>query len=562
MSEALPVLGCRTRAAPSTAPAARRSSGRRCPGFLGRQRWFAARRAPSVRWRVADGGPLLPPLTAFRRSRIEYEDGASDRYALPLLREPRRRGALVVARPAAAIAWIDRPAAACSWTRSPTTTPAAACWRLAAGPSADSRAPHGGRPRDGRAGRLPADEALATARSRTGAEQSNSSVIFGTRDPEALPPARRGRAPRAGARALPRAAGFDDVPAVLASIEYAAHGESYALAVLHALVRTALDRWEHAKAESASSTHAGFSADVRGRDALPRRPACTRRSASRDAVLAWSARNSRPPTRSASRPATCISRSRAPPRSSPVPRAPDDVGCHARRGRRAHPCQSPFAHLGPRARRCLAARLRGTSCSAGSPICRAGRRVCCDHHSRHVARAVIRTITSASCSGRTRATRCSTSRATRCDHSRPTGKTLAAVRRGWDAGLVQLRRLVGLFAWARFARAMRPRPRTMGHRVGGGGGSAFLGASRRHHGRLVPSRPTFPSPSALQALMLDQALSSWIKLTDRPGWLLVPVEGSVCGSFEGVGFSAWGVRRRASRVGRRRWRGRLTRSLA
>ncbi len=110
----------------------------------------------------------------------------------------------------------------------------------------------------------PGDEAIASvAVRRSGAEQSNSSVIFGARailkvyrrlEPGSHPELELGR--------YLRTAGFDDVPAVLGSMEYR-HGDAcYALAVLHELVPDAIDGWEHAKTETAD-----YYARVTGRPA-------------------------------------------------------------------------------------------------------------------------------------------------------------------------------------------------------------------------------------------------------------------------------------------------------
>ena len=82
---------------------------------------------------------------------------------------------------------------------------------------------------------------------RSGAEQSNSSVIFGRAsilkiyrrlEPGPHPELELGR--------FLRKVGFADVPAVLGSMEYTTGLESSALAVLHALVPDSTDGWEHA----------------------------------------------------------------------------------------------------------------------------------------------------------------------------------------------------------------------------------------------------------------------------------------------------------------------------
>ena len=82
---------------------------------------------------------------------------------------------------------------------------------------------------------------------RSGAEQSNSSVIF---DRTAILKVYRrlelGAHPELELGRFLRHAGFTDVPAVLGSMEYRTDDGSCALAVLHALVPDAVDGWEHA----------------------------------------------------------------------------------------------------------------------------------------------------------------------------------------------------------------------------------------------------------------------------------------------------------------------------
>jgi trehalose synthase-fused probable maltokinase len=223
------------------------------PGFLRRQRWFAAKGRPIRQVRIVDSGPLLPPLTPFVTiADVEYEDGAHDRYALPLTVTAGEAGAaLLAARPLAAIAWIARPGGRLLVDALADDT---ACRGLLASLQAGREFPL----QDGsvvslRDAPAPGDEAIATVPvKRTGAEQSNSSVIFGTR--AILKIYRRieaGPHPELELGRYLRAAGFDDVPAVLGSMEYRRDGESCALAVLHALVPDAVDGWEHGKAETA-----------------------------------------------------------------------------------------------------------------------------------------------------------------------------------------------------------------------------------------------------------------------------------------------------------------------
>lgn len=264
MSEALTVLEAPTFEHVFHEPARPVLEGAALPAFLCRQRWFAGKGRRISGTRIIDGGPLLPPLTPFvALVDITYEDGGTDRYALPLtVSTGEAAAALVEARPAAAVAWLDRPGG-----------------RLLVDALADDNACRGllAAVQAGREFRLqhgsvvslrdappPGDEALAslTVR-RTGAEQSNSSVIVGSR--AVLKVYRRlepGPHPELELGRYLRSAGFDDVPAVLGSMEYRRDGESFALAVLHALVPDAVDGWEHARSETAD-----YYARVAGRPA-------------------------------------------------------------------------------------------------------------------------------------------------------------------------------------------------------------------------------------------------------------------------------------------------------
>lgn len=254
MSALLPVLGAATFEQAFDGAAREALERLALPQFLVRQRWFAAKGRPIRQVRVVDGGPLLPPLTPFVTiSRVEYEEGAPDRYALPLtVTAGDAARALVAGRTAAAIAWIDAPGG-----------------RLLVDALADDTACRGllAALQAGREFRLqegsivslrdappPADEAPASvAVARIGAEQSNSSVAFGGR--AILKLYRRleaGPHPELELGRYLRAAGFDDVPPVLGSMEYRREGESCALAVLHAFVPDAVDGWEHGKAETAA----------------------------------------------------------------------------------------------------------------------------------------------------------------------------------------------------------------------------------------------------------------------------------------------------------------------
>jgi predicted trehalose synthase len=82
---------------------------------------------------------------------------------------------------------------------------------------------------------------------RSGAEQSNSSVIFDRAS--ILKVYRRlepGPHPELELGRFLRQAGFTDVPAVLGSMEYMSDIGRSALAVLHAFVPDGIDGWQHA----------------------------------------------------------------------------------------------------------------------------------------------------------------------------------------------------------------------------------------------------------------------------------------------------------------------------
>ena len=253
MSEGLTVLGAATFEHVFHEPARPLLEGAALPAFLARQRWFAGKGRPIRTTRIVDGGPLLPPLTPFVAIvEIVYEDGGMDRYALPFtVSTGEAAGSIAATRPAAAIAWLDCPNGRLLVDALADDN---ACRGLLAAVQAgrEFRLQHGAvvSLRDVPA---PVDESLASlAVRRTGAEQSNSSVIFGNRailkvyrrlEPGPHPELELGR--------YLRSAGFDDVPAVLGSMEYRRDEESCALAVLHALVPDAVDGWEHAKGETA-----------------------------------------------------------------------------------------------------------------------------------------------------------------------------------------------------------------------------------------------------------------------------------------------------------------------
>ena len=218
------------------------------PAFLARQRWFGGKARPIERVRVVDGGPLQPPLTPFLAvADVQFADGGTERYALPLtvLAEP-EISALWTQRPAAAIAWIDAEGGR---LLTDALADDNACRGLLA--AIDARRQFGFiegsvvSVRD--VPSVVASPLADIAVRRSGAEQSNSSVIFGRSsilkiyrrlEPGPHPELELGR--------FLRKVGFADVPAVLGSMEYTTGLESSALAVLHALVPDSTDGWEHA----------------------------------------------------------------------------------------------------------------------------------------------------------------------------------------------------------------------------------------------------------------------------------------------------------------------------
>jgi maltose alpha-D-glucosyltransferase / alpha-amylase len=218
------------------------------PAFLVRQRWFGSKGRPIARVRVFDGGPLQPPLTPFLAvADVEFTDGGSERYALPLtvLASP-ETSTLLSNRPAAAIAWIDADGGR---LLTDALADDNACRGLLA--AIDARRQFGFIEgsvvslRD-----VPSVVGLPLTDipvRRSGAEQSNSSVIFGRAS--ILKVYRRlepGPHPELELGRFLRKVGYTDVPAVLGSMEYTTGLESSALAVLHALVPDSTDGWVHA----------------------------------------------------------------------------------------------------------------------------------------------------------------------------------------------------------------------------------------------------------------------------------------------------------------------------
>jgi maltose alpha-D-glucosyltransferase / alpha-amylase len=218
------------------------------PAFLGRQRWFGGKARPIERVRVFDGGPLQPPLTPFLVvADVNFADGGAERYALPLtvLAEP-EISVLLKHRPFAAIAWIDAEGGR---LLTDALVDDNACRGLLA--AIDARRQFGfieGSVVSVRDVPSVVDSPLTDIPvRRSGAEQSNSSIIFGRAsilkiyrrlEPGPHPELELGR--------FLRKVGFPDVPAVLGSMEYTTGLESSALAVLHALVPDSTDGWAHA----------------------------------------------------------------------------------------------------------------------------------------------------------------------------------------------------------------------------------------------------------------------------------------------------------------------------
>src|SRR4051812_12185481 len=217
------------------------------PAFLVRQRWFGGKARPIARVRVFDGGPLQPPLTPFLAvADVQFADGGAERYALPLTVVAEPDGSSSAHHGAAAIAWIDAEGGR---LLTDALADDNACRGLLA--AIDARRQFGFiegsvvSMRD--VPSVVAAPLTDIAVRRTGAEQSNSSVIFGRAsilkiyrrlEPGPHPELELGR--------FLRKVGFADVPALLGSMEYTTGLESSALAVLHALVPDSTDGWAHA----------------------------------------------------------------------------------------------------------------------------------------------------------------------------------------------------------------------------------------------------------------------------------------------------------------------------
>ena len=248
----VPVLGVRTLDGASLEAA-------RCPleaalqAFLVRQRWFGGKSRPVARVELADAGPLQPRATPFLLIvDVSFGDGGSDRYAVPVAVLDDSRGPdLLAERRTAALAWLDT---AGGRLLVDAAADDGACRGLIAAIDCAADSPLArGRVRAVRDATpmlsLPLDE---TSVRRTGAEQSNTSMLFG--GAAILKVYRRleaGPHPELELGRFLRLEGFDDVPAVLGSMEYVRDGASSALAVVHALVPNAIDGWEHALSHAA-----------------------------------------------------------------------------------------------------------------------------------------------------------------------------------------------------------------------------------------------------------------------------------------------------------------------
>ena len=216
--------------------------------FLTAQRWFGSRTRPIARVTIADAGPLQPRGAPWLLIvDVSFEDGGTGRYAVPVATlEPESARRLLAARPAAALAWLDSRDGRLLVD---AVSDDAACRGLLAAIEGASDSPLSvGSIRAERDAGPVLPEALDDMPvRRTGAEQSNSSMLFGAA--AILKIYRRletGPHPELELGRFLRREGFEDVPAVLGSMEYVRDGHASAFAVVHALVPRATDGWEHA----------------------------------------------------------------------------------------------------------------------------------------------------------------------------------------------------------------------------------------------------------------------------------------------------------------------------
>jgi trehalose synthase-fused probable maltokinase len=216
--------------------------------FLTGQRWFGSRTRPIARVAIADAGPLQPRRTPWLLIvDVAFEDGGTGRYAVPVAAlEPGAARRLLAERPAAALAWLDSRD---GWLLADAASDDPACRGLLAAieGASNSRLAVGSIRAERDGGPVLPDALDDTPVRRTGAEQSNSSMLFGAA--AILKIYRRletGPHPELELGRFLRREGFEDVPAVLGSMEYVRDGQASALAVVHALVHEATDGWEHA----------------------------------------------------------------------------------------------------------------------------------------------------------------------------------------------------------------------------------------------------------------------------------------------------------------------------
>jgi trehalose synthase-fused probable maltokinase len=218
--------------------------------FLHRQRWFASKASTIAAVRVHDSGVLDGcDDVAIALVDVELADRRTERYSLPVAHVGGEAAdECLRTHPQAAIGWLDGPRRsllADAMSLDPGCRQLGIVLAMARASTLASGAIQ--ITRDAAEGRL---EALRSARVvRTGAEQSNSSVIFaGAAILKIYRRLEAGPHPELEMGRYLRARGFNDVPAVLASIEYVDETERYALAVLHELVPDAADGWKHALA--------------------------------------------------------------------------------------------------------------------------------------------------------------------------------------------------------------------------------------------------------------------------------------------------------------------------
>jgi maltose alpha-D-glucosyltransferase/alpha-amylase len=220
---------------------------------LPRQRWFSSKARTLVGTRILDYGRIgstpTPVLTILR---AEYEDGASERYSVPLaFVSDATPDALARLLSGPGMAWLDSAGGTLVVDGLADDD---SCHQIVStladgSPSATFERPIGrGTVRVIR-DRMPlfSEDTDFSSLRRTGAEQTNSSIIVGRAgilkmyrklEPGIHPELEMGR--------YLWTHGFTDVPQVLASLEYHRDESQMALAVLHALVPDAQDGWQHA----------------------------------------------------------------------------------------------------------------------------------------------------------------------------------------------------------------------------------------------------------------------------------------------------------------------------